>query len=84
MLDETRLIGDLCVAAFFAGHKDKAREDLRRQYRQLVDGLRAGDGAARREAREIVAELRGGERPVPSLHWEVEFPEVFGRGESGV
>ena len=27
--------------------------------------------------------LRGGEKPVPPLHWEIEFPEVFGRENPG-
>jgi hypothetical protein len=31
----------------------------------------------------IVAELRGGGRPLPPLHWEIEFPEVFGRENPG-
>ena len=76
-----RLMGDLCVAAFFGAGKDKEREELRRQYRALVDAWK--DGGGRTAIDEVVAELRGGDKPVVPLHWEVEFPEVFDRGNPG-
>ena len=71
---EARLVGDLCVAAFFDGGSARERKELRGQYRTKLDT----GGAA-----EVVAALRGGERPVPPLHWELEFPEVFGRERPG-
>lgn len=81
VVHEVRLIGDLCIAAFFGAEKDKDREALRLQYRAKVDAWKAG--GQRSEIDGIVAELRGGERPVSPLHWEIEFPEVFGRWNAG-
>jgi len=79
---DTRLIGDLCVAAYFGADKDRDRERLRLEFREKVDAWRAGR-ADRGELEEIVAGLRGGARPVPVFHWEIEFPEVFGRENPG-
>ena len=76
-LRRARLLGDACVAAFFGAGKDKARDELRRTYRNALD---AGDDAA---AVAAVEALRGGERALPPFHWEVEFPEVLGRGNGG-
>ncbi len=81
-LTNARLIGDLCIAAFFNADKDKAREELRGQYRSKVEAWRA-NAANRHDLEGIVEELRSGEKPVPPLHWEIEFPEVFGRGNPG-
>ena len=81
-LADARLIGDLCIAAFFGADKDKAREELRGQYRSKVEAWRANE-ANRNELEGIVEELRGGEKPLPPLHWEIEFPEVFGRENPG-
>ncbi|MEI7894599.1 MAG: DNA methyltransferase, partial [Myxococcales bacterium] len=71
----------LCIAAYFGAEKDKDREALRRDYRAKLDAWKAGGD--RLEIDGIVEELRGGERPVLPLHWEIEFPEVFGRGNPG-
>jgi hypothetical protein len=81
VVHDVRLIGDLCVAAYFQGTSDKDREALRRTYRAQIDRWKAG--GTRFEMDGIVAELRGGERPVLPLHWEIEFPEVFGRANPG-
>ena len=80
-VEEVRLIGDLCIAAYFGADKDKGREDLRRKYLALVDAWKKG--GYRTEIEGIVEELRGGERAVLPFHWEIEFPEVFGRGNPG-
>ncbi|MCH7699492.1 MAG: N-6 DNA methylase, partial [Chloroflexi bacterium] len=81
-LADARLIGDLAVAAFFGVDKDEAREELRNQYHSKVEAWRANE-AHRHELEGIVEELRGGEKPVPPMHWEIEFPEVFGRENPG-
>ncbi len=85
-LADARLIGDLAVAAFFGADKDGDREELRNQYRAKVEAWRANE-ATQRELDPIVEELRNGERgekkPVPPMHWEIEFPEVFGRENPG-
>jgi hypothetical protein len=78
---DVRLIGDLCIAAFFGAEKDKDREALRRAYAAKVDAWKAGGD--RSEIEGIVEALRGGDKPVAPLHWEIEFPEVFGRGRPG-
>lgn len=78
---DVRLIGDLCVAAYFGKEKDKEREALRKEYRAKVDAWKKGGD--RTELEDIVDDLRGGERPVLPFHWEIEFPEVFGRANSG-
>jgi hypothetical protein len=81
VVQDVRLIGDLCLAAYFGAEKDKDREKLRLEYRRAVDVWKAGGD--RSELEGLVEELRGGERPVPPLHWEIEFPEVFGRENAG-
>jgi hypothetical protein len=75
-----RWVGDLCVAAWFAADKDKAREEQRLKYKDVADARPRGD---RSEGDTILDELRGGDRPVVPLHWELEFPEVFNRANPG-
>ena len=48
----------------------------------MVRAWRAGEKDTT-ELQGLVDELRGGEKPVPPLHWEIEFPEVFGRENPG-
>ena len=81
-LADARLIGDLAVAAFFGADKDKTREELRGQYRSKVEAWRA-NAANRHELEGIAEEFRGGEKPMPPMHWKIEFPEVFGRKNPG-
>jgi hypothetical protein len=81
VVHDVRLIGDLCIAAYFGAEKNSGREALRRAYRAKVDSWKAGGD--RTELDGIVEELRSGERPVLPLHWEIEFPEVFGRPNAG-
>ncbi len=82
-VEPARVAGDLCIAAFFAADKDKAREEKRREYKDLISRWRAGDAQAAVEVVQIRDGLRRGERPVVPFHWEVEFPEVFDRGNGG-
>ena len=81
-LADARLIGDLAVAAFFGADKDKARKELRNQYHSDVEAWRT-NAVNRRVLEGIVDELRSCEKPVPPLHWEIEFPEVFEREKPG-
>ena len=81
-LANARLIGDLAVAAFFGANKDKARKELRNQYHSDVEAWRTNP-VNRRVLEGIVEELRSCEKPVPPLHWEIEFPEVFEREKPG-
>jgi hypothetical protein len=81
-LDTVRLLGDVVVAAFFSADSDKARrkafDDLGTKARLW---LATGQHAA--ELPMMRAELREGEKGVAPFHWEIEFPEVFGRENPG-
>ena len=83
-----RLIGDLAIAAFFGADNKKERAQLREQYdgkiRSFIAGSKGGNGAgARQELRSCVALAFGGAKPIHTFHWEIEFPEVFSRGNPG-
>ena len=73
-LDRVRLIADVCVGAFFATEKDKAREKERDRRLDLLNAWLKSDAAAGEELRALQSELRA---RVPAFHWHVEFPEVF-------
>ena len=80
-----KLTGDLVIAAFFSASKDRDRvERLNTLARQLVQYTskkgRVEDGLPLTEAADA---LRCGEKPIEPFHWEIEFPEVFGRENSG-
>jgi hypothetical protein len=81
-LDQIRLVADACIAAYFAADKDKDRDRIRLEMRHEVDLWQSGESDGQR-LKDRVAALRGGDRPVPAFHWEIEFPEVFGRGNPG-
>jgi hypothetical protein len=76
-LDQVRLFGDLVLAAFFEGQKPKERETLRKKYVSAVVGGEAEHYRGRLEV------LRQSNRPLIPFHWEIEFPEVFERSNSG-
>ena len=76
-LASVRLYGDLVIAAFFGEAKPAAREQERRR---LVSDVLEGRAEAHRS---WVEELRIGDPPLAPFHWEIEFPEVFDRENSG-
>lgn len=76
-LDKVRLLGDLVLAAFFEGEKPKEREAKRAEYASAV----VSGGAERH--RGWLEEWRHAGRPLVPFHWEIEFPEVFERGNPG-
>lgn len=76
-LAQVRLFGDLVIAAFFEGSKQKEREAKLAEYAQDVVS-----GAARKH-RGRLEEMRSGDPPLAPFHWEVEFPEVFDRENGG-
>lgn len=91
-LGVVRFIGDLAVAAFFAGEKDKQRKEKRGEYLQaltayLGDKSKMGTGGAAgdvsKRPQKAVDALKAGEKGVIPFHWEIEFPEVFGRVNPG-
>ena len=73
-----RLLGHLTIAAFFKGKNKKQRKDLLKQLRDAVQ---------RGEARTCISWFRdlsgNGTVSLSPFHWEVEFPEVFERGNPG-
>ncbi len=86
-LDLVRLAGDAGVSAFFAGSRPRERREKRDELFHLLDlWLQHADADARRKLGEAVRHLReGGEDqlPVTPFHWEIEYPEVFGRETAG-
>ncbi len=76
-LASVRLYGDLVVAAFFGEAKPAARERERKRLAADVRNRRAEDH------RSWIEELRAGDPPLASFHWEIEFPEVFDRKNPG-
>jgi N-6 DNA Methylase len=76
-LNAVRLFGDLVLAAFFGAEKDKDRATMRNAYANAVV-----DGVANRYG-GMLKERQSGERPLVPFHWEIEFPEVFERENSG-
>jgi hypothetical protein len=82
-LETVRRAGDLLVAAFFNASKDKEREKLRKDYRDLFLPTLRGNLADLPKEISIVDNLRGGKLPVTPFHWEIEFPEVFARKNPG-
>ena len=77
-----RTVGDLLVAAFFNGRKPKDREELKKLY---LEATLQHDTAAslEDELAEPLERLRQGEKGITPLHWELAFPDVFGRTEPG-
>jgi hypothetical protein len=82
-LETVRRAGDLLVAAFFGGSKDKERDKLRGNYRDLFLSASRGNPGDLLEETKVVDDLRGGSLPVTPFHWEIEFPEVFARQNPG-
>ncbi|MCP9784027.1 N-6 DNA methylase [Cyanobium sp. WKJ7-Wakatipu] len=77
-----RTVGDLLVAAFFNGKKPKDREELKKDYLEAT--LQHSSAAELEdELAEQLARLREGEKGIQPLHWQLAFPDVFGRPEPG-
>lgn len=77
-----RMLGDLISASYFAESSDKGRKKALDNLAVKVPAWIEG-GAFDAEFKGMVNGLRKGERPVPVFHWEIEFPEVFLRENSG-
>ena len=77
-LNKVRFMGDLVCTAFFEGKKEPEREAKLTVYSQAVRNGNAQDLYA-----DYLAGWRERSRPLVPFHWEVEFPEVFDRQNSG-
>lgn len=78
-LQIVRQIGDAVVAAFFSADKDRARRGLLGEYETRVG--RAVNCAEVGLVEELSDAIRM--HGIVPFHWEVEFPEVFGRLRPG-
>jgi hypothetical protein len=77
-----RFAGNLVIAAFFAAGNDKKRKQKREELlQQFTEYLRTGNMALRPTKAEH--DLRSGDKAIHPFHWEIEFPEVFGRDNGG-
>lgn len=77
-----RMVGDLLVAAFFNGKKPKDREELKQLY--LAATLQHSSAEElEAELSEPLERLRLGDKGIQPLHWQLAFPDVFGREQPG-
>ncbi len=90
-LQDTRLTGDVAVGAFFAGagKNKKEQTEIKEEYSALVREWRK-NYVLNYEAKNpqlklqaISEKLRTEEKPIIPFNWEIEFPEVFDRENSG-
>jgi type I restriction-modification system DNA methylase subunit len=77
-----KTVGDLLVAAFFNGQKPKDREELKQLY-LAATLLHSSADELEAELAEPLERLREGEKSIQPLHWQLAFPDVFGRPEKG-
>jgi Eco57I restriction-modification methylase/MmeI, target recognition domain len=80
-LTPVRTIGDAVISAFFAADKPKGREKERAKVESWLAGGSLQDQWEKLGA--AASSLRAGEHPILPFHWEIEFPEVFKRENSG-
>lgn len=73
-LQSVRRFADLVLAAFFGAEKTKEREQKRNIYANLLIQQHGDSGDF---------SLKNIKPPVEPFHWEIEFPEVFGRENPG-
>jgi hypothetical protein len=78
-VEPARIVGDAVIAAFFAEDKAKARE----MERAKVESWIGGHLQPRWDLLEAKAKTFRTEQGWRPFHWEIEFPEVFGRENSG-
>ena len=82
-LDQARRYGDLVIAAFFTENNDRKRKERLESIAADLAAQRSQLNVERYNRLEhAMSELRSGVHPVVPLHWEIEFPEVFDRGQS--
>lgn len=79
-LTTIRNVGDALVSTFFAAEKGPARKKALEAF-QVIFTSRAAD--CWDVAARMAADLRTGNHPIAPFHWQIEFPEVFGRDNPG-
>jgi hypothetical protein len=80
--DGLRQAGDLMVAAFFEETKPAKRAEAVKQKLAYISGAFEDEGL-QDAIQEIRDRLAAGDRGIRPLHWDLEFPEVFGEGRDG-
>lgn len=83
-LDAVRQAGDLTLLSFFRGSKAKERQEQRDK--TLARWLLAYNENDHQEGVELKAECataKAGNKPIHPFHWEIEFPEIFERTNTG-
>ena len=84
-IEPIRLWGDLVTSAFFSDSNDRHRSaSLMETAGILGEHLNKPDYAERYP--KLLAQrarLKAGHAPINPFHWEIEFPEVFERGNPG-
>jgi len=82
-LEPIRQAGDLLVAAFFNGTKDRERQENRNTYLGLLAAWKQNlDVNAQLQIQKILSDIKKSDKPIFPFHWDIEFPEVF-TGENG-
>jgi hypothetical protein len=81
-LQSVRLMGNVAVAAFFTGEKDKERKEKRIEFSQQVNAWRSGI-VDTKQVQGIAESLQQLDKPIQPFNWEIEFPEVFDRKNPG-
>lgn len=79
-LTTIRNVGDALVSTFFAAEKGTTRKKALEAF-QVIFTSRAAD--CWDVAARMAADLRTGDHPIAPFHWQIEFPEVFGRDNPG-
>jgi hypothetical protein len=88
-LEDLRLVGDIAIAAFFdsVGKSKKDSQELQESYKSTVRAWRQGkynpDAENSPRLLSISGTLRNQGKGIMPFNWEVEFPEVFDRQNSG-
>ena len=72
--ERVKLVADVCVSAFFAAEKPKAREQERQRRSAVVESWLSGDEESRGIVEGWAKEIRDKHAP---FHWQAELPEVF-------
>ncbi|MDX2271007.1 MAG: DNA methyltransferase [Cyanobacteriota bacterium] len=81
-LEPARLTAKVAVASFFAGDNAKQRQKYREEFGGKLIGYEKGL-VDESEIQSVVAKLTTGTKAVQPFNWELEFPEVFERENSG-
>jgi hypothetical protein len=79
-VEPIRMMADAVIAAFFSAGKPRAQEQKRAEVESWVTGSLE---AVWDKLSAMAATLRQAPHPLAPFHWEVEFPEVFVRGNAG-